>query len=417
MNVAILSSYYNFNDNPWMEENTRFCAQQWRHSGAYIILVEIAFEETPFVFHSAIDEGEDDTRNLFHKLIQFRVSDVMWYKEMAINIGLSHVPNTSSFVAWMDNDICFAPPSQVKQTLPPTWWVDAIQNAFHQSPQTVILQPFTEVALTTETVRNGLLGKSTATEEEQHVDTTAVNRLTFQEAIGKCYRMTRIRPSVMKDPACGIAGGVWVARREILQSCGLFQHAYVGGGDELLLNILQGASNSHTLRVVDNALQRYYFHEGGTFSRYIQRYRRKLLMHVSIPARFSCLPCTVVHLHHGELEKRTTPIDRYKLLCSRQFNVARHICANPTMSGAVQWNHAFRNTNINADFLQTLERSQTVRDTVLLRKARTQRCLQTMQAQIVALKHTETTKHNERDNSHQQLQSLLQQCLLTFDRL
>ena len=433
MSVALLSCYYNFNDNPWMQENTRYCAQQWRKSGAHIIFVEIAIHDTPFVFHPSVDEGYDDTRNIFHKLIQFRVSDVMWYKEMATNLALAHIPSSCSYVAWIDNDVCFAPPSHTTETLSATWWTDAIQHAFRQRPATILLQPFTQVALTTETVRIGLLGNERK-ENPTHASPTSddcntnepetttesssqVSRLTFDEAIGKCHRMTRIKPSVMINPVKGVSGGVWVARRELLQSCGLFQYAYAGGGDALLLNLLQGATNAHTLRVVDDALQRYYFHEQGPYTRYLQRYRRKLMMHCSIPAQFACFECTLMHLHHGELEKRTTPVDRLHLLQSRQFNASRHICANPKMSGIVQWNNAFRDTNINAEFLQSLERSQTVRDKVLLRMARTQRCLQTMQSQMTALKHTETTKQTENDKSRRQMQTLLQQCLLTFDTL
>ena len=98
MSFTIISCYFNFNKNLWMQDNTRYCAQQWRKAGANIIFVEIALESDSFVFHATVDEGNDDTRNLFHKLIQMKVKDIMWYKEMALNIALQHVQTTTSSV-------------------------------------------------------------------------------------------------------------------------------------------------------------------------------------------------------------------------------------------------------------------------------------------------------------------------------
>lgn len=388
-----------------MEDNTRHCAKQWRKAGAHIVFVEIALHGAEFVFHPSIDEGPDDTRNIFHTLIQYHVHDAMWYKDMALNTALSHVPSTSPYVAWFDNDVFFAPPA-TEHVLPDTWWVDAIDTVFAQNKSVLMVQPFAKVALCTETVRNALLGKDDATQNS--------TRMTPNEAIRKCEKMARVRPSVMANPN-GAVGCVWVARTRTITACGFFQHAYMGGGEALLLNMLQGSAHPLDLRVVDNAMQRYYFMERGPFARNLMRYRKKWRAHTTIPAQFAYLPCTLVHLHHGELEKRTTHVDRFQLLVNRQFHASRHVCANPEVSGLLMWSKQFRTTGINPEMLRSLERSQTVRDKVLLRIARTQRCLQTMREQMATLQHDEDTQIQKEHKSHRHVHSVLQQCLQAFD--
>lgn len=422
MTLTILSCYFNFNGNPWMQDNTRYCVKQWRKAGAHVVFVEVTLHGTEHVFHPAIDEGDDDTRNLFHTLIQHHVHDIMWYKEMALNIALSHIPPSSSYVAWMDNDVFFAPPPDTGQTLPDTWWVSAIDNVFKQHSSVVLLQPFEKVVLTTETVRNGLLGTrrpdDVSQPQQPSSPTEAIVRMTSEEAIRKCEKMARVRPAIMSNRNRGVVGCAWVARARHLQSCGFFPHTYVGGGEAVLLNLLQGAVNSKDLPVVNNAMQRYYYQERGPFSRNLLRYRKKWLMHTTLPARFAYIPCTLIHLHHGELEKRTTHTDRFRLLSDKQFNASRHVCANPKAPGMLMWSPAFRaSSGINSEMLKSLERSQTVRDKVLLRVARTQGCLEQIKQQIVSLRRTEADNVAEEHKSHLQLQSLLQQCLEAFDKV
>lgn len=405
MRLTILSCYYNFNNNVWMEDNTRYCAKQWRKAGAHVVFVEIALHGTDFVFHPSIDEGADDTRNIFHTLLQYHVHDVMWYKDMALNTALPHVPSTSSYVAWFDNDVFFAPPT-TEHVLPDTWWVDAIDTVFLQNKAVLMVQPFAKVALSTETVRNALLGRSEAE--------PGSTRITPSDAIRKCEKMARVRPSVMADPK-GAVGCVWVARTHTIAACGFFQHSYLGGGEALMLNVLQGSTESRDLRVVDNPLQRYYFMPRGPFGRNLMRYQKKWQAHTAFPARFAYLPCTLVHLHHGELEKRTTHVDRFQLLATRQFHATRHVCANPEVAGVLMWSQLFRATGINQEMLRSLERSQTVRDKVLLRIARTQRCLQTMREQMTTLQSDEGQQTRGEHKSHQHVQNVLQQCLQAFD--
>ena len=426
MTFTILSCYFNFNNNPWIQDNARYCAQQWRKAGAHIIFVELALEDATFVFHPSIDEGEDNTRNLFHILIQLKVKDIMWYKEMALNVALQHIPTPtfSDLIAWFDNDIFFVPPS-TENTLDANWWIQSIEQTFKQNPSISLLQPFSEIVLTTETVRNGILGQqltpntqlpnSTTANETPSDNVPSTTSLTYEEAIEKCKRMARIRKSIMCDPQYGATGCAWVTYAKHIKTCGFFGHTYMSGGDDFFLNVLQGAMSSRALPVVSNDIQRFYFQERGPFARHLLRYRKKWQMQTGIPVRCAYLPCTIIHLHHGELEKKHTHIQRYTLFQQRQFNTTRHVCAHPQYRGMVQWSDGFRQTGINQMLLASFERSQTVRDRVLLRMAKTQKCLADMKQHLLVVVDTQTTKSEHESQNHQKLSSVLKTCLIAFD--
>ena len=428
MTFTILSCYFNFNNNPWMQDNTRYCTQQWRKAGARVIFVEIALESEPFVFYPAVDEGDDDTRNIFHKLIQLHVRDIMWYKEMALNIALQQVESTAStdIVAWFDNDVFFVPPP-TDTTLGDDWWVQSIEHTFKQTPAISLVQPFSTLVLTTETVRNNLLGLSPIHDTKQTTPETTTEKtdtheptnksMTYEDAIDKCTRMARIRKSIMCDSQQGVTGCMWVARAKHIKACGFFGHSYMSGGDDFLLNVLQGAMSSRALPIVSNDMQRYYFQERGPFARHIMRYRKKWQMQTGIPARCAYLPCTIMHLHHGELEKKNTHVARYTFFHQRHFNATRHVCAHRHHRGAVQWTDGFRQSGVNQFMLTSFERSQTVRDKVLLRMARTQKCLEDMKKQMGVVIGAQSTKNEHTTQNYQNLASVLQHCLKAFDTI
>jgi hypothetical protein len=93
--LAIVTSYFNFTDNPWMERNARCALANWKATGAFTVLVELARSKTAFVF----DDASAD------KVVQIEVQDVMWYKENAVNVGLAAVPTACSVVCWADSDV------------------------------------------------------------------------------------------------------------------------------------------------------------------------------------------------------------------------------------------------------------------------------------------------------------------------
>jgi hypothetical protein len=213
----------------------------------------------------------------------------------------------------------------------------------------------------------------------------------------------------------GVTGSAWVARRECITFVGFFTHTYLGCGEDLMLNIVQGSHNENTLSVVQTDTQRYYFKEKGVFARHILKYRKKWLTYSGVPVRCAYLPCTLIHMYHGELASKQTRHTRHTMFTSRHFHMHRHLAPNPHCNDFIQWSEAFRKTGINHEYKASLGRNQTVRDKVLLRMAKTQKCMSEMKKHVGTVQQCkEQTKQRERtDTDH--LAYVLQQCLKSFD--
>lgn len=466
--LTIITTYYNFNANKWMEHNTRHCARQWRRAGAHVILVEFrhgaaADQDTTadnlsedsvrsYAFHPDVDQGSDQERHVCNVLLQHTVSDIMWYKEIGVNLALKHLPQGCSLVGIFDNDILFVPPADLANrtadsTSPDTdstedtWWTDQIRRTFAENPTLSLLQPFQQVALTTEGVRDAILGapqattqtatqkgaadrgcaggeagdtSSSAPETDQPV---AARLLPLDDALDRCEQMMRVRPGVLRSRGDGVVGSAWVVRRHVLSQVPLFRDTVVGGGDALLLNTWFGASSSapRGLPVCGGSdLQQYYFHPTSTYARALGRHCKRLRHNLQLPLRCAFLPITLMHLYHGELASKRTHDERHQLLKLRRFQLGRDLVAHPDVSGLVRWSDRFRATGINADMIATFERSHTVREKALLRMAKVRRCMDTLKAQVADVVHSEKAMATQEGSAHAELSQMMRQCLQAF---
>lgn len=477
-------------------------------------MVEIARENTPFAFAPSRDEGLGEV-HLFHKLVQLRAEDVIWYKEHALQIALTHVPEDCKYVAWLDNDVVFhhsrnlqihAPPDSAGHTdadqnigedaeLQPGWWIDAIDTTFCQSPSVSLIQPFSEVALTTENIRNRLVGNdqrafdeterpvaaddtpllstqptgsdptdntplvcngSEENEEneentEQHTEksqerieekcpetdptctlentgapsyvpakenctTESCPLMSYGEALAKCRKMNRVKKGVLANPAHGASGTAWVARRDLICRVGFFQHAYCGGGSDLFLNVALGGCDDARLPIVNNSMQKYYFNQHGPFHFHLEKYRKKFRQEIKhFPAQCCYLPISMVHLFHGDLGNRTTAVNRHLLLKKRAFSISRNVSYKRSDGeeghALPHWMGTLTSSNINKDMLKSLERNQSVRDKVLLRMAKTQRCLNGMKMLSSQVKVQHSKDASTTEQSMTSLMSAMSRCV------
>jgi hypothetical protein len=499
--LTIITTYYNFNNNPWMEQNTRHCARQWRRAGAHVILVEFNYEDSAhasptsssskhsgqaaakrnqaplepvssFSFHPDVDQGPDPDRHVCDTLLQHTVNDIMWYKEMGVNIALPHLPSDCSLVGIFDNDILFVPPPELQQNMSMSgdervatgtgttaagqqsstdatsadeaWWMDQIVRLFAQSPMLSILQPFQQVALTTESVRTSLLGVPPTTSSSSasssvvegsapaaaSPDTTepptepgapppppSPPLLSLDDACDRCERMMRVRPSVLRDRQNGVVGCAWVVRRHILTQVPLFAEAVTGGGEALMLNMWLGAvsTSPHGLPVCGHHdQQKYYFSPTSTFARAIRRHHKRLARNVQLPLHGASLPLTLVHLYHGELATKRTHNERFHLLRQRRFQCSRDLIAHPSVPGLLRWSDALRASGINSDLRSTFERSHSVREKALLRMAKVRRCMDTLKAQVTAVVSTEKVLATQEGSAHAELSHVMRKCLRAF---
>ncbi len=86
-------------------------------SGAILITVEMAFGDRPFEVTEAA--------NPHH--VQVRGNHELWHKENLLNIGMSRLPASAKYVAWIDADVSFTRPDWAQETLHQLQHFDVVQ--------------------------------------------------------------------------------------------------------------------------------------------------------------------------------------------------------------------------------------------------------------------------------------------------
>ena len=442
--LAIITSYFDFNKNPWMYENTRYCVNRWREAGAFVILVEFALHNETYAY--AIQEGHvtisEHPSLISDVVVGIHVDDIMWYKEVAVNVGLRYVPKKCNLIGWFDNDIVFAEsPSQRHDAQ--NSWIWQLQETFKMNPSLSLVQPFCDLARTTESIRTELFEQKVASDESilmsqedkpcddlnKNMSKKETIALSLANAVEKCKEYARISKSVIamnrrgKDGSMlGVTGCAWVARARTLKTMKLFSHTMVGGGDDLHLNLWLGTTTSNGLRGINTNQQRWYFGErqdakNAGLRHILARYRKKMQSVMSLPAKLGCLPFTLVHIFHGELENKSIAQQRYEYLIQREFRASSHIQLHPTVQDCYAWSDSFRESSLQADMKISLERSQSVREKVLLRVAKMQRFLYETQQNVEDLLKMEATTIMQGEDVHQNLSTVLRNCLKTVENV
>ena len=449
--LTLLTTYFNPTVNPWAEPNARYCTSHWRKAGAYVVLVELIVDDDPAAFHPTADAvhyvsststalpltpvDPPPAHPCVDVLVQLRVHDVMWYKEMALNVAKRYVPTECPLVGWIDNDVVFVPPATDATdtvtnaaTRSPDWWVRAIADTFQRNPQVALVQPFQQVALTTENVRDGVVGRSCRDVVEEATDTQTVDdtqdnaqddaqdnhtppTLDYDDAVDRCEQMLRLRPCIMRDRTNGVTGGAWVARKCTLDAVPFFAQTYIGGGDDLTLNLLQNGADVRTFPVL-NDMQRWYLQ---TYAKPLQRYRKRLQMRAQLPMRCAYLPCTLLHLYHGELATKKTHLERHHLLLHRRFHPSHHVRPHHEHTGLYEWTDAFRETGINAELRTSLERSHSAREKVLLKLAKMHKCMDEVRQHVHGAVQLDTACSAQVASAHAELSAMMRACLAAFD--
>jgi hypothetical protein len=180
-------------------------------SGVRLITVELAFDEKPFQI--------TDSDNPDH--VQLRTSDVLWYKENLINIGIRRAPKQCKYIAWIDNEVEFLNQNWVTDT------IDALKS--HK-----VVQLF-EVA-------NYLAPNGTAIQNYVSYG-TCVNKmkqgLTFKD-FEKVYNTSILLHFCH-------SGFAWAARRSFLHDIGgLFDKDIVGDSDFMMVQAFTGNIDSNS---------------------------------------------------------------------------------------------------------------------------------------------------------------------------
>jgi hypothetical protein len=214
---------------------------------------------------NAFELGQQDADIMVH----LSEKTVLWQKERLLNVALKALPDSCTAVAWLDCDIVFADDD---------WSSRALEALTHCTWS----QPFQNLVDATRGARledlEGLPRESARR--------SVVRMLESGELPGDFFGM---RGASLKWKFT--AGHAWVARREALESCGLYDGSIMGSGNKLMLAAGYGKQEDAARAYGLNESQRaHYLHWADIFNARM--------------GKPGWIDGQVFHLWHGDLEQR-----------------------------------------------------------------------------------------------------------------
>jgi hypothetical protein len=205
--LAVVTTYFNPARYQTRRRNYERFAAALRAVGVPLLTVESRFGGTAF-------ELPDDAATL-----RTDGGDIMWQKERLQMVGVKALPASVRYVVLADADILFERAD----------WPAAVRAAFADA---AVIQPFAEVARLPESLDAA----------------TAQRRPSFAAALARQPLLVHGHGPVHGEP--GIA---WAARREFLDTAGVYEAAVVGSGDELFVHGVTDGAAGYCARSVTGA--------------------------------------------------------------------------------------------------------------------------------------------------------------------
>ncbi len=277
-----IAAYYNPAGYSSRRCNLRIFSDRVRRQGLKLIIVELAFDHSPFELSDQVCD----------RLIQLRTPSVLWQKERLLNIGLAHLPRQCDKVAWLDADIIFE--NQ-----------DWIHEASTLLESYVIVQPFETACWLPKLVKETEQSASPVVTETQSSPGMAN---VMANAVDK-------KGVLSKSTQHGHCGFAWSARREVLERHGFYDCYVFGGGDDAIAHAMYGDCR---------------YCEAGRFSaalvRHINTWAREFFSEVRGSVFYT--PGRVLHLWHGSYENREYE-GRHGILKDHDFDPVTDLAEEP----------------------------------------------------------------------------------------
>ena len=283
--LCIMTSYFNPCRYETKRKNFDIFMEGMNQAGANMLVVELAFGDEEF----ELPAGDG--------VLQLRGSGVMWQKERLLNIAAATLPKSITKIGWFDNDLVFENPD----------WVDQTSEALERA---VVVQPFdSAVRLPRGTKKYDGRG--------EYYD-------SYAQIFVQNPKLARTGEFVHH----GHTGFAWAARRELFETCGLYDACLTGSGDHLMSHgFAGGLIHSPCIRRVIGPQQIYGEH---FFQWAIQA--RDL-----VGGRIGVVPGRVLHLWHGDLVDRRYS-DMNQQFKTFAFDPDRHL--RHDANGLWEWNEA-----------------------------------------------------------------------------
>lgn len=220
-------------------------------------------------------------------VIRLRSNSVMWQKERLINHGVSLLPSSCEYYAWLDCDVLFEMDD----------WVD---QAVYKLDSNDIIQLFKRVYY---------MPKDCESFDGRY--DTMVQGVIWQNLTHKNW-LERRRTKCLPFSSPGFA---WAARRDFV----LYDKNIVGSGDTFIVDCLLGSWDIH-----------------GFAKKFTPKMREHMMNWCSqLPnLKYDYIPQSIYHLYHGSLKNRGY-MDRHDILIDNDFDPTTDIRYE---NNVLEWN-------------------------------------------------------------------------------
>jgi predicted O-methyltransferase YrrM len=264
--LCVITSLFNIRGCQEKLRNFAFTSALLRLSGIPLIVVECVSDDDPWDLSPSSD------------VLQLRASAALWQKERLVNCALSRVPPGCTKIAWIDADILF-------------------QNAAWAVRASELLSDYSVVQLGDRLIRLPRGRHSYAGDGN------------VWESFGAVYLR---HPNALLLGDFGLHGHTgfgWAARRNVLESVGLYDACIAGGGDHVMAHAFCGDWESACLTRMLGA--------DSAWHRHAVAWARRV--YPLVRARLGVVEGAVLHLWHGELASRGH-VHRYEAVRNAQFD-------------------------------------------------------------------------------------------------
>lgn len=249
--ISVVTSYFNPCRYETKKRNFLIFREALREIGAHVVTIEMAVGDCPF----ELNPGSD--------ILAIRGGSVLWQKERLLNIAISRLPQTIKKVVWCDCDVLFENKGWLEET-------SAALDRF------VVVQPYSECI---RLARNELSARCNS---------------DFVESFASVYSRAANLCSSGEFRAHGHSGFGWAARRDFLDSCGLYDASLTGSGDHLMAHLFSRSLDSPCVARILASSDAYFDH----FKKWAHE------ADFQVAGRLGCVSGRLLHLWHGEVSDR-----------------------------------------------------------------------------------------------------------------
>jgi hypothetical protein len=246
----VVTTYFNREHYRSRRRNFDIFVEALDATGVPHLTVECVFDDAPFALPPS------------PRVLRRRTTAVCWQKERLLNVAVAHLPASCRYIAWLDADVLFDDPR----------WTERAIRALEERP---VVQLFDR----------GVHLPHGCAHDDGNNSTFSSFGSNWLDSPG-CEREGWIRH--------GHTGFAWAARRNFLESCGLFDLGVTGGGDHLMAHGFVGDVDSPCIDYligIDTPLHRAFVRWATAAS-------------VGTGRAVGIVPGRLCHLWHGNLANR-----------------------------------------------------------------------------------------------------------------